>query len=92
MIPTRFLRTTSLRLDDQQHRSPVGPQTGEQDPQESVTRLQTKAMASIRTLQDQELMANGNYLELKSGATHETISERNEQGKHGSGSLHFSAS
>jgi len=40
-------------------------------------------MTMARTLQDQELMAEGKNLCLQNGASSETISQREKQGQHG---------
>jgi|SRR5216684_2980265 len=65
-----------LRFDDEQCRSPVVPQPGEPDPQDSISPTDTELTTAVRTLQDQELMPESKNLYLQSGASSETISER----------------
>jgi hypothetical protein len=84
-----------LGFDDYQCGSPVRPQPGQPNPQQAVSSAQTNAMAAIRALQDQELMAQGNDFCLQSCPSSEAgwhgEKQRGEEGKHGSGSLHAAA-
>src|SRR5882724_4502178 len=48
-----------LGLDDNQHGPPVRPQLGQPNSQQAVSSAQSNAMALVRALQDQDLMAQG---------------------------------
>ena len=47
-----------------------------QNPQDSVSEAETEFMTAVRTLQDQELMAESKNLCLQNSTSSETISER----------------
>jgi hypothetical protein len=85
-------RDDGLRLYDDQSGSPFSPQPGKPNPQEAVSNAQTNAMAVVRTLQDQDLMAQGKDFSLQTCPSSEAgwrgEKQEDEKGKHGSGSLH----
>ncbi len=58
-------------LDDDKGRSPASPQPGKPNPQEAVRSAQMNAMAVVRALQDQELVAQGKDISLQSGPSGE---------------------
>jgi hypothetical protein len=67
----------------------------ETQPRQPFSSAQTHAMAVIRPLQDQELMAQGNDFSLQSCPSSQAgwrgEKQGDEKGKHGSGSLHAPA-
>ena len=67
------------------------PQPGQPHPQQAVSGAQTNAMAVVRTLHDQELMAQGKDFSLQSCPSSEAgwhgEKQGDEKGKHGSSSL-----
>jgi hypothetical protein len=77
----------SLRLDKEQCRAPIVPQSREPDPQGTVSPTETQPVPTARTLQDQKLMPECKNLCLQNGAGSETISQRGESGQHGLGRL-----
>jgi hypothetical protein len=85
-------RNHRLLLHYDQSGSPVSPQLGKPNPQQAVSSAQTNAMAVVRTLQDQELMAQGKDFNLQTCPSSEASwrgeKREDEKGKHGSGSLH----
>jgi hypothetical protein len=64
-------------------------------PQQSVSTAKTKAIAAVRALQDQELIAQGKDFSLQSCASSEAgwggRKQGGEKGKHASGRLHSAA-
>jgi hypothetical protein len=89
-------RNHRLWLDDDEGGSPASPQTREPNPQEPVGSAQTNATASAGALQDQQLMAECQDPNMQSCASSEAArsgeKQRDEDGKHDSGSLHVAAS
>jgi hypothetical protein len=77
----------SLRLDKEQCRAPIVPQSRKPDPQDPVSPTETQPTPTARTLQDQELMPECKNLCLQNSASSETISQREEYGQHGLGRL-----
>ena len=75
----------SLRLDQEQCRAPIVPQSRKPDPQDTVSPTETQPMATARTLQDQKLMPERKNVCLQSSASLETISRGEEYGQHGHG-------
>src|SRR6476659_5485108 len=63
----------SLRLDKEQCRAPIVPQSRKPDPQVSPT--ETQPTPTARTLQDQKLMPECKNLSLQNSASSETISQ-----------------
>ena len=66
-------RDDGLRLDDEQGRPPIAPQSREPDPQDSVSVTEAQPPTMARTLQDQKLMPESENLCLQHGASKETI-------------------
>ena len=64
----------SLRLDKEQCRTPIVPQSRKPDPQDTVSASETQPMPTARTLQDQKLMPECKNLCLQNSASSETIS------------------
>ncbi len=64
--------------DQEQRRTPIVPQSGEPNPQDSVSPMKTELMTAARTLQDQELLAESKSLSLQNCAGSETIPQREE--------------
>src|SRR5882762_1082022 len=64
----------SLRLDKEQCRTPIVPQSRKPDPQDTVSATETQPMPTARTLQDQKLMPECKNLCLQNSASSETIS------------------
>ena len=64
----------SLRLDKEQCRTPIVPQSRKPDPQDTVSATETQPTRTARTLQDQKLMPECKNLCLQSSASSETIS------------------
>src|SRR6202022_539782 len=77
----------SLRLDKEQCRAPIVPQSRKPDPQDTVSPTETQPTPTARTLQDQKLMPECKNLCLQNSASSETISQREEYGQHGLGRL-----
>src|SRR5260370_34468773 len=65
-----------LRLDNEQCRSPIVPQTCEPNRQDSVSPTEAELVRTARTLQDQELMSESKNLCLRSGPGSEPVSRR----------------
>src|SRR5882724_2798494 len=74
-----------LRLDKEQCRAPIVPQSRKPDPQDTVSPTETQPTPTARTLQDQKLMPECKNLCLQNSASSETISQREEYGQHGLG-------
>jgi len=70
----------SLRLDKEQCRAPIVPQSRKPDPQDTVSPTETQPTPTARTLQDQKLMPKCKNLCLQNSASSETISQREEYG------------
>jgi hypothetical protein len=77
----------SLRLDQEQCRAPIVPQSRMPDPQDTVSPTETQPTPTARTLQDQKLMPECKNLCLQNSVSSETISQREEYGQHGLGRL-----
>jgi hypothetical protein len=73
----------SLRVDKEQCRAPIVPQSRKPDPQDTVSPTETQPTPTARTLQDQKLMPECKNLCLQNSASSETISQREEYGQHG---------
>jgi hypothetical protein len=76
-----------LRLDKEQCRAPIVPQSRKPDPQDTVSPTETQPTPTSRTLQDQKLMPECKNLCLQDSASSETISQREKYGQHGLGRL-----
>ncbi len=77
----------SLRLDKEQCRAPIVPQSRKPDPQDTVSATERQPTPTARTLPDQKLMPECKNLCLQNSASSETISKREEYGQHGLGRL-----
>jgi hypothetical protein len=77
----------SLRLDQEQCRAPIVPQSRKPDPQDTVSPTETQPTPTARTLPDQKLMPECKNLCLQNSVSSETISQREEYGQHGLGRL-----
>jgi hypothetical protein len=77
----------SLRLDKEQCRAPIVPQSRKPDAQHTVSPTETQPTPTARTLQNQKLMPECRNLVLQNNASSETISQRKEYGQHGLGRL-----
>ena len=80
-----------FRLHDNQCGSPISPQPGKPNPEDAVSGIEAELMTTAGTLQNQELMTKGKDFSLQSCPSSEAgwhgEKQRDEEGKHGSGSL-----
>jgi hypothetical protein len=76
-----------LRLDQEQCRAPIVPQSRKPDPQDTISPTETQPMPTSRTRQDQQLMPESKNLCLQNSASSETISQREKYGQDGLGKL-----
>jgi hypothetical protein len=85
-----------LGLKDNQCGSPIRPQPGQPNPQQAVSGVQTNAVAAVRLLQNQELMAQGQNFSLQSCPSSEIAGhgekQGGEEGKNDFGSLRAAGS
>ena len=72
-------RDDGVRLDDDQRRSPVGPDATEPCPEESIGRGQPRSLH--RALQDAHLVTQCEDLELQGRAAAERLHERRANGE-----------
>jgi hypothetical protein len=88
-------RNHRLWVHNDQSGSPARPQPGKPNPQEPVSSAQTNAMAVVRALQDEELMAQGKDFGLQSCPSSQAgrlvEKQGDEKGKYGSDSLRIAA-
>jgi hypothetical protein len=68
-----------LEFDDDEHRTPLRPDSREPDPEQSVKERQPRA-APMRTFKDMELMPKCEDLELQDRARTTAISKRRQEG------------
>jgi hypothetical protein len=67
-----------LWFDDEQCRPPIVLQLREPNPEDAVSPTEAPSVATAGTLQDQELMAEGENLDLQNEASSEPISQAGE--------------
>src|ERR1700676_4534214 len=68
-----------LRSDDRQGGSPATSRTREPDPQQSISRRQTKAMTTTGSLENQELMPRGKNLSVQRCAGSKSLPNRRKE-------------
>jgi hypothetical protein len=73
----------SLRFDDRESGSPAAPKTREPDPKKSIGAPPTQPMVTIATLKNQELMPQGQNLNLQCYAGSKSLTNRRKEQEHG---------
>ena len=69
-----------LGFHNAQGRAPIGPNSGEPDPNESVARSQSQATVLVHALQQKKLMTECQVLRVQSGPSLKTATKGEEQG------------
>jgi hypothetical protein len=69
-----------LRFHNAQGGAPIGPNSREPDPNESVARSQSQATVLVHALQHKKLMTECQVLCVKSGPSLKTATKEEEQG------------
>src|SRR5215471_5029595 len=69
-----------LGLHNAQGRAPIGPNSGEPDPNESVARSQSQATVLMHALQQKKLMTECQVLSVQSGPSLKAAAKGEEQG------------
>jgi hypothetical protein len=63
--------------------APIGPNSGEPDPNESVARTQSQATLLVHALQQKKLMTECQVLSVQSGPSLKAAAKGEEQGSEG---------
>src|SRR4029077_4205452 len=69
-----------LGFHNAQGRAPIGPNSGERDPNKSVARSQSQATVLVHALRQKKLMTECQVLGVQSGPSLKTATKGEEQG------------